>query len=324
MEPSRETGMLNRKITTADSNNIVAILDMQTINSEYQIFEQDYLVKFQTVIEDLIITVNLPGLAEAPWPEVNALMNEAEKMAEIGRIQTEGQKIGLGLYTAIGNEPWKYASQVVLQNQGGSETFVPILVPFLGSNETLLIAGNLKLGVKVEPKWNQPLRANDYLVIKGTWRQVVSFSKKKDDDVEALTARIAAMELALQDRLINLPAGTLLGRNDTTGTVQQIPQSRFVAANNVAIEIKKLEGTTNPIQGGITEIPHGIDPAKVKGFQSVVAYQPGGYALPNDNAYPGYEYSCFVEGSGVFVNNSATNSSLLLSKPVTVLVYYSN
>lgn len=179
MEAARSTRSFNRKITVADSNNIIAILDMNAINSKYQIFENDYLVEFQSVLEDLKVTVGLMGLAEAPWPDINALMSEPEKMAEIARIRTQGQKIGLGLYVATGNGPWQYESEVVLQNQGGSETHVPILVPFLSSNETLLMAGDFKLGVKIEPKWNQPLKANDYLIIKGTWRQVVSFSKKK-------------------------------------------------------------------------------------------------------------------------------------------------
>lgn len=177
MEAARSTGNFNRRITVADSNNIIAILDMNAANSKYQTFEKDYLVEFQVVLEDLKVTVGLMGLAEAPWPDVNALMSESEKMAEIARVRTQGQKIGLGLYTAIGNGPWQYESEVVLQNQGGAETHVPILVPFLSSNETLLIAGNFKLGVRVEPKWNQPLKASDYLVIKGTWRQVVSFSE---------------------------------------------------------------------------------------------------------------------------------------------------
>ena len=235
METARETGNLNRKITVADSNNIIAILDMSTINSKYQTFEQDYLVGFQAVLEDLKVTVGLMGLAEAPWPEVDALMNEAEKMAVIAKVRTEGQKIGLGLYVAFGNGPWQYESEVVLQNQGGSETHVPILVPFLSSNETLLMSGNFKLGVKIEPKWNQPLKANDYLIIKGTWREVVSFSKKKDDDVATLMARISALELALEGRLVNLPANTLLGRSTGIGVVEILPQSKFliVDSNNV-------------------------------------------------------------------------------------------
>ena len=232
MEPARSTGNFNRRITVADSNNIITVLDMNAANAKYQIFDQDYLVEFQAVLEDLKITVGLLNLLEAPWPDTNALMSESATMAEIAKIRTQGQKISLGLYVASGNGPWQYESEVILQNQGGSETHVPILVPFLSSNETLLIAGNFKLGVKIEPKWNQPLKLNDYLVIKGTWRQIVSFSKKKDDDVEMLSARIASLELAVEGKLIDLPANTLLGRNNTKGTVESIDRATFKAADS--------------------------------------------------------------------------------------------
>lgn len=232
MEPARSTGNFNRRITVADSNNIITVLDMNAANAKYQIFDQDYLVEFQAVLEDLKITVGLLSLLEAPWPDTNALMSESATMAEIAKIRTQGQKISLGLYVASGNGPWQYESEVVLQNQGGSETHVPILVPFLSSNETLLIAGNFKLGVKIEPKWNQPLKISDYLVVKGTWRQIVSFSKKKDDDVEMLSARIASLELAVNGRLIDLPANTLLGRNSTKGTVESIDRATFKAADS--------------------------------------------------------------------------------------------
>ena len=209
MEAARSTGNFNRRITVADSNNIVAVLDMNAVNSKYQIFEADYLVEFQSVLEDLKVTVGLTGLAEAPWPEVNALMNESEKMAEIARVRTQGQKIGLGLYIAFGNGPWQYESEVVLQNQGGSETHVPILVPFLSSNETLLMSGNFKLGVKIEPKWNQPLRASDYLIIKGTWRQVVSFSKKVDSkDLPLIRTALVPNTVSVSNNPVTLPANT--------------------------------------------------------------------------------------------------------------------
>ena len=211
MEAARATGNFNRRITVADSNNIIAILDMNAVNSKYQAFEKDYLVEFQAVLEDLKVTVGLMGLAEAPWPDVNALMSESEKMAEIARVRTQGQKIGLGLYTAIGNGPWQYESEVVLQNQGGSETHVPILVPFLSSNETLLMAGNFKLGVKIEPKWNQPLKVDDYLVIRGTWRQVVSFSEIKNNSKNTMNStnnnRIAGEIIAFAGT--NIPQGWL-------------------------------------------------------------------------------------------------------------------
>jgi Chaperone of endosialidase len=226
MEPARSTEGFSRRITVADANNIVTVLDLNQVNSEYQIFAEDYLVKFQVALEDLKITVGLSSLSPAPYPNVNALMSDAQQQAEIAKLRTEGQKIALGLYTARGNGPWQYESEVVLMNQGG-ETHVPILVPFLSTNETLLVGGEFKLGVKIEPKWNQPLKVNDYLVIRGTYKQIVSFSSKKKDDINELKARIETLELALEGRLTNLPPNSLLGRDSGAGIVQNIPQSTF-------------------------------------------------------------------------------------------------
>ena len=95
--------------------------------------------------------------------------------------------------------------------------------------------------------------------------------------------------------------------------------------DNIAIKLKKITGFSAATQGGITQLSHGINPTKIISFQSLVAYQSGGfigYMLPNDDFYPGYQYSCYIEGSNVFVNNSATNSSFLLSQPVTVTIFY--
>ncbi|MEK0177722.1 phage tail protein [Microcoleus anatoxicus] len=177
MQSSRSSGRFNKKVTSSDGNNVVTVLDFNTLNSKFLFLETDYILGFLTVIEDCKVTVSLTSLAEASWPDVGPLASQSEQMAEIARVQTEGQKISLGLYTANGNEPWKYASEVVLQNQGFEEAFVSILVPFLTMNETLLVGGDFKLGVKINPKWNAPLKINDYLIIEGSWRQTVDFSK---------------------------------------------------------------------------------------------------------------------------------------------------
>jgi hypothetical protein len=210
MEPARSTEGFSRRITVSDASNIVTVLDLNQVNSEYQTFQADYVVKFQVALEDLKVTVGLSSLGAAPYPNVNALMSDAQQQAEIAKIRTEGQKIALGLYTARGNGPWQYESEVVLMNQGG-ETHVPVLVPFLSTNETLLVGGDFKLGVKIEPKWNQPLKNNDYLVVRGTYRQVVSFSKKKDDGLEALSDRISALESLLS--VFGAPSSSLPGSN---------------------------------------------------------------------------------------------------------------
>ena len=327
MEPARSTGNFNRRITVADSNNIITVLDMNAANAKYQIFDQDYLVEFQAVLEDLKVTVGLLSLLEAPWPDTNALMSESATMAEIAKIRTQGQKISLGLYVASGNGPWQYESEVVLQNQGGLETHVPILVPFLSSNETLLISGNFKLGVKIEPKWNQPLKINDYLVIKGTWRQIVSFSKKKDDDVEMLSARIASLELAVNGKLIDLPANTLLGRNSTKGTVENINQGIFIKAfpgGNVAVNLKRLLGNTGIAQGEITTLPHQLDSSKILGVILNVRYDNAEGIGSNDTSYPGYAYSSWHDATNLNILMSPNNSQFILNKPVVALIFYTS
>lgn len=177
MEPARSTGNFSWRITSADGNGIIAILDLTQVNAKYEVFKQSHLVEVQALLEDLKVTVNLPSLVPPPFPNINALMSDSDKQAEIMKIRDQGQKISLGLYIAKGNGAWQYESEVVFQNYGGAEHHVPILVPFLSSNETLLMGGDFKLGVKIETKWQQPLKASDFLLVKGTYRQIVSFSE---------------------------------------------------------------------------------------------------------------------------------------------------
>ena len=85
-----------------------------------------------------------------------------------------------------------------------------------------------------------------------------ALAKKKEDDVEMLAARIAAIELALEGRLINLPANSLLGRNTTAGTVEVISRSTFKATDSDAIS-----GIS------INRIVSGMNAAKVNGGSTI-------------------------------------------------------
>ena len=131
MEPLRSTGSFSRRMTSADGNGIVAILDLSIINSKYDGFKSDgYLVEIQALLEDLKVMVSLPSLLVPPFPSPDPFGGEAAKQAELMKMRSEGQKISLGIYSANGNGPWRYESEVVLQNFGGAEHHVPILVPF--------------------------------------------------------------------------------------------------------------------------------------------------------------------------------------------------
>jgi hypothetical protein len=310
MESARSTEGFSRRIAIADANNIVAVLDLSQVNSEYQIFAEDYLVKFQVVLEDLKVTVGLSSLLPAPYPDVNALMGDAQQQAEIARVRTEGQKIALGLYTAKGNGPWQYESEVVLMNQGGSETHVPILVPFLSSNETLLVGGDFKLGVKVEAKWNQPLKAQDYLVVRGTYKQVVSFSKKKDDSLETLSDRVSALESLLS--LFGASTSTLPGSNGLVPAPPPNGNSRLLRGDRTWQDPSAFISSSNSGIYGSASIP-----ATTKGGWQGIFFEGGenkNYLMQHPTTGDIGLYNSAVPRWNIY----ATDSTVLIGLPLSI------
>lgn len=207
---SESTGTFRRKLTSADASNIVSVLDMLALNGKYQQFEEDFILGFAGMLESLQVSVGLWSLKPADFPNLTPLMSEAQKQAELYRIRDVGQKMSVSFHVAKGNGPWEYVSECVLMNQGNNESYVSLLVPFLTANEVLLIDRDFRLGVKVESKWQGPLKSGDYLVISGSWRQRVTFTAKKNES-EVLAAKVEALELALYGRLTGLPANSLLG-----------------------------------------------------------------------------------------------------------------
>jgi hypothetical protein len=64
----------------------------------------------------------------------------------------------------------------------------------------------------------------------------------KKNDIETLHARISALELALEGKLINLPSNSLLGRNTDTGVVEIINQTKFATPAMIDQAIIDLVG----------------------------------------------------------------------------------
>ncbi|HLO51224.1 MAG TPA: hypothetical protein VK211_22610, partial [Kamptonema sp.] len=214
MEPLRRTGTFKKRITSTDANNIVTVLDLSQILAPYKIFEADYFIEASSLIEEFKVTVGLLQLLRAEYPATTALMNDAQKEAAIAKIRDNSQKISLGIYTARGNGPWEYESEAVLLNLGGAENHVPLLVPFLSTNETFLIDADFKLGVKIEAKWQHPLKTGDYLVVKGTYRQTINFLKKNGSDLDELNNRVKTLE-----SLLSIFGGASASQAGTNGLV---------------------------------------------------------------------------------------------------------
>lgn len=239
---SESTDTFRKKLTSADTSNIVTVLDMLTFNARYSQFEEDYELGFSAMLESLQVSVGLFSLKAADFPKITPLMSEADKQAEIAKVRTDGQKMGLSLWIAKGNGPWEYASECVLQNNANSESYVPLLVPYLTVNEVLLIGRDFKLGVKVESKWQGVLKVNDYLVIQGSWRQRVTFTAKKNE-LELVLADIEALKLAIYGRLTGLPPNSLLA-GDANGIAVPISTPLPIALGGTGGSAKSWVGLT--------------------------------------------------------------------------------
>ncbi len=88
-----------------------------------------------------------------------------------------------------------------------------------------------------------------------------------------------------------------------------------------AIKIKKFTGTTSSIQNGQAAIPVGINGSKILSINVLVEYLPS-YFIPSSYSRSGYEFDFYFENLNLYVWNSATNSNLILSKPIKIMITY--
>jgi hypothetical protein len=190
------SGTFIRRILPADANDIVLVADWNQILLPYKECELDFIVEHTIILEDFQAKIGLFSLLEAPWANTNALASDTHKEAELARIKTEGQKIFLGIYHAYGNGPWVKKAEEVLQNKNSFEQPWALMAPLFSTNTTAMLDSNLKIGVRIENKAQGVggLKGSDYITIFGAWRKVTNLqSKKKDDDAEALTARVVSL-----------------------------------------------------------------------------------------------------------------------------------
>jgi hypothetical protein len=91
-----------------------------------------------------------------------------------------------------------------------------------------------------------------------------------------------------------------------------------------AIKMKKLTGTTDGAEGGITNVAHGLTQSKIISFQTLVTHSaaPDGSVPAGYTRNAGYEFNESLYDGGVSIENSATNSENILSKSFTVLITY--
>lgn len=170
----KNTGTFIKTLLPSDGNNIVTLVDFNQLLSGYQfLIQAGVMVEHAIVLEDLQAKVGLFSLAEAGWPNVNAISTDASKQAELAKIKKEGQKIYLGCYHAYGSGTWEKKGEELLQNKDGLEQAWALMAPLFTTNETALIDEDLKIGLRIEPKAEGigGLKGEDYLTVFGSWKK---------------------------------------------------------------------------------------------------------------------------------------------------------
>lgn len=89
------------------------------------------------------------------------------------------------------------------------------------------------------------------------------------------------------------------------------------------IKMKVLTGTTEAAQGGTTYLEHGIASASNILFWTASIEHADSSAMPPEfTSSSGYEYETYKGATQIVIILSAANSSGLLSKPVTSVIWY--
>ena len=83
--------------------------------------------------------------------------------------------------------------------------------------------------------------------------------------------------------------------------------------------VSTLRGTTASAQGGTATIAHGLDSSRIVSVSVVVKPTGSTGRLPGDST-SGYEYSVNFDATNINIVNHASNSSGILSKPLSVFI----
>lgn len=91
--------------------------------------------------------------------------------------------------------------------------------------------------------------------------------------------------------------------------------------NSVAVADKVIAGQTSATQGGSVNIPHGLDASKILSVTARVEMTSGQAAFANSRL-PNAEFYVWAASTTVVVTNMAGNSSLVLGKPLALVITY--
>lgn len=201
------------------------------------------------LIQSLNLTYYLPSLgSQTPAPALKRTSTLRDRVIEMQSLESKFPKCQLLIFGKnAGETNWIWLNTETIQNSGNRVNTLK-LVPYLNQSDSFAPGRKTQIGIQfiVDPVSNSTLpQAGDRLTVQGSVHldvNPIDGDSKKNDEVERLRTQVAALELALEGRLVNLAANSLLGRTAGTGTVEVIPASTFATPAQVEAAISALLG----------------------------------------------------------------------------------
>jgi hypothetical protein len=189
-------------------------------------------------LESFFCNLSLKSFSLGVVPNFDGTESEIEKMAKFNAAEAKSQKVGLRILTRKNNiGDWQERAEIILINRGRKDYF-DLLQPYLAKNQVRIFERNDALAIQLINYGNGLLKPVDSLGIEAAF--TVTIAKK--NSLEAFEARIASLELAIKDRINNIPPNSLLGRNTSTGVAEIISQSKFATPSMIDQAIIDLVG----------------------------------------------------------------------------------
>jgi hypothetical protein len=191
-------------------------------------------------LESFFCNLNLRSFNLGVFPDFDGDESEIEKMSLFNAAEAKSQKIGLRILfrkNNIGN--WKKRAEIILVNRGRDDYF-DLLQPYLAKNQVRIFEKNDALAIQLIDYNNGLLKPVDSLSIEAAF--TITIAKK--NSLEAFEARLALLELAIKDRINDIPPDSLLGREMGTGVVEVISQAKFATPAMIDQAIIDWVGTS--------------------------------------------------------------------------------
>lgn len=250
-------------------------------------------------LEEVSLVLQLKNLKLGIFPDYDGDETETEKVMKFNASEERSERFGLQFLSRKNNiGDWDEDVEIICINRGRKD-YISILQPFFTKYQVKILDIKDSYAIKLIDYGYGLIKLTD--TIKISIGVKIEISKK--NDISIFEARLAALELALQDRLINLPPNTLLGRDLNTGTVQQIPQTRFITPAMLEQAIVDLVGGAPGALNTLIELASALN--NDANFGTTVT---NSLALKAPIASPNFTGSPTINGLNILTRSTDTGS----------------